>query len=180
MTHLNPPGGIGPFRMDRFSTNFEQAAEMGFTDIRPHPVYRFIYPLPEATLSNLVYFFDYKLRTKIDDGGYVSQLSTEVSDWRARQDQLTGAPAGDDLVVYDTRPVAVAPRVSLTGIRKDVIEYCDKARTVDQLQQQLKTEKNTEVEKEEIKEVLEEFVRNKLMIREGSWYLSLPVMAHIA
>ncbi len=180
LTHLNPPGGLGVFRMDRFSTNFEKAPEMGFTDVRPHPVYRFIYPFPEETLSNLVYFFDYKTRTKIDDGGYVSKLSNEVSNWKARRDRLVGSPVGDTLVVNDTRPVAVAPEVFLDGVRKDAIEFCDRARTADQLHQELKKKKDAGVAKEEITKVLEELVRDKLMVREGSWYLSLPVMPHLA
>jgi ribosomal peptide maturation radical SAM protein 1 len=180
LTHLNPPAGIGPFRMDRFSTNFEQATAMGFDDVKPHPAYRFVYPFSEKTLTDLVYFFDYRRRTKIDDGGYVNRLSDEVSGWRARQDQLTCAPNDDSLVVYDTRPVAASPGSSLRGLHKDLIEYCDRAHTVDQLYERLKSERDSEVPKDEIQQVLEGFLNDKLMVREGSWYLSLPVMKHLA
>lgn len=179
LTHLDPPSGVGPFRMDRFSTNFDKAAEMGFTDVRPHLVYRFIYPFSEKTLSNLVYFFDYQCQTKIDDGGCAGPLFNEVSAWKTRHDQLSCAQVGDSLVVYDTRPVAIAPQTVLRGIRRNVIEYCDRAHTIDQLCEGLRKENKSEVTAKEIEAVLDELVRNRLMVKEGSWYLSLPVMTHI-
>jgi hypothetical protein len=181
LTHLSPPGGVGNFRMDRFSTNFEKAAEMGFTDVKPHAVYRFIYPFSEAKLSDLAYFFDFKYVTKIDDGGYTAPLTKQVSVWRNRQDQLTCERNGDgdSLVVHDTRAVAVERRFSLKGIHKDVIEFCDKAQTIDQVDERLRLERNKEVPKEEIRAVLDQFVSDKLMVKEGSRYLSLPIMTHV-
>jgi len=179
LTHLNPPGGVGPFRMDRFSPNYEKASEIGFTDVRPHQVYRFVYPFSDKILSNLVYFFEFRYKEEINDGGYASQLNDEVAAWKSRQDQLTGVPNGEELLVYDSRPVAVESQTHLRGIRKHILEYCDKAHTVDQLQQRLKAEKNEGVAKEEITSVLEEFMHSKLMIKEGSWHLGLPVMPHL-
>ncbi|HUK91627.1 MAG TPA: RiPP maturation radical SAM C-methyltransferase, partial [Blastocatellia bacterium] len=154
LTHLNPPGAVGPFRMDRFSTNFEQAGALGFEDVRPLSPYRFVYPYSENTLKDLAYFFEYKLRDQIDDGGYVPKLSNEVAGWKARKDQLTCAPVNGSLEVYDTRPVASASRMSLQGLKKDVIEYCDRAHTLDQLHGRLKAERKLDTTKEEIQEIL--------------------------
>jgi hypothetical protein len=166
--------------MDRFSPNFEKASEIGFTDVRPHQVYRFVYPFSEKILSNLVYFFEFRYKEEINDGGYASQLYNEVAAWKTRQDQLTGVPDGDGLTVYDSRPVSVARQTHLRGVRKDILEYCDKAHTVDQLQQRFKTEKDKEVGKEDITSILEDFIRDKLLVKEGSWHLGLPIMPHLA
>jgi ribosomal peptide maturation radical SAM protein 1 len=180
LTHLNPPSTIGRFRMDRFSASFEHAAALGLVDVRPNPIHRFIYPFPEETLFNLAYFFDFRYRARIDDGGCAGQLHSEVEAWKARREQLTAMPVGDSLVVDDSRAVAPAPRITLSGTRKALLEYCDRAQTVDRLAERFGTE-NSEaaIGKQEIKAILEEFVRGKLMIQEGSWYLSLPVMVHL-
>jgi len=179
LTHLDPPVAVGPFRMDRFSTCFEHASEMGFTGVRPHRAYRFVYPFPDETLSQLAYFFEFAYQTRIDDGGYAGQIYSTVEAWKARREYLTCEPVGDSLVVHDSRAVAAAPRVSLSGVRRSLLEYCDRAQTVRLLGQRLRTERSEVFTDGEIKAMLEDFVCDKLMIKEANSYLSLPVMTHL-
>ena len=37
LEHLQPPVGCGRIRLDRFSPNFERAAEIGFRNVTPMP-----------------------------------------------------------------------------------------------------------------------------------------------
>ena len=92
---------------------------------------------------------------------------------------MTCSQSGDALELRDTRRVAAFAHALLTGIRRDVIEYCDRAHTLEQIHDRLIREKDTEVPKDEIKAILDEFVGDNLMVREGSWYLSLPIMKHL-
>ena len=87
---------------------------------------------------------------------------------------------GDSIIVLDTRSVAVAKRIPLQGVRKDVIEFCDKAQNIEQIYERFKTEKGMDVPRGEIKVILEELMNDKLMIKEGAWYLSLPIMPQLA
>ncbi|MEM8931357.1 MAG: RiPP maturation radical SAM C-methyltransferase [Acidobacteriota bacterium] len=59
LTHLPPPSGFGPIRLDRFSPNFAQWREQGFTAIEPMPSYRHLFPFDTETLMRLAYYFRY-------------------------------------------------------------------------------------------------------------------------
>ncbi len=60
LTHLPPPEGIAPIRMDRFSPNHARWREEGFTAIEPMPAYRHVFPFGEEELGRLAYYFSYK------------------------------------------------------------------------------------------------------------------------
>lgn len=87
LTHLRGPTTCGLIRMDRFSPNFTRWREKGFSAVRPMPAYRHVYPLAEAGLEELAYFFDYEhpqLSRVVD-------LSQDIFDfgetWRDRSHQ---------------------------------------------------------------------------------------------
>ena len=54
--HLQPPKGLNPIVLSRFS-KYHQAADTYNLRLAPAPPYSFIYPLPEHTLMDLCYFF---------------------------------------------------------------------------------------------------------------------------
>ena len=89
-------------------------------------------------------------------------------------------PDGDVLVVYDDRALGVARQRTFDGVRRSLLEYCDSAQTVEMLEKRLKSERGeTAAGKADIQAILDEFVRHGLMIKDGSRYLSLPIMAHL-
>ena len=177
LTHLNPPSGFGPFRMDRFSHNFDRAEELGLIDLRPHFIYRYLYPFDNETLFDLGYHFDYSYRDQIDDGGYYAALQRQVSAWKESQDRLYAQKTDGQVLIVDTRPVASSGQVVLDGARRLVYEYCDSARSVDQIQQWLES-RGISLGVEQIGRVLDEYVGKKLMVTESSRYLSLAVMTY--
>jgi ribosomal peptide maturation radical SAM protein 1 len=60
MIHLRPPDGCAPIRMDRFSPNFTNWRENGFTEISPMPAYRHVFGFSPEDLDEIAYYFDYK------------------------------------------------------------------------------------------------------------------------
>jgi ribosomal peptide maturation radical SAM protein 1 len=60
MVHLKPPDGCAPIRMDRFSPNFTNWADNGFTEIKPMPAYRHVFGFSPEDLYEIAYYFDYK------------------------------------------------------------------------------------------------------------------------
>ena len=94
LTHLDPPAGCGPIRLDRFSPNFDDADALGFTRLRPMKVFKYIYPFDERTLSDLVYYFDFDYKEEIDDGGHAEALQQAIGSWKNSQDQLQSAREG--------------------------------------------------------------------------------------
>ena len=176
LTHLSPPVGFGPFRMDRFSYNFEHAEELGLMHVRPSQHYRYLYPFDEATLRDLAYYFDYERRQPIDDGGCLAPLATQVNAWRKRQDELASHRTDGRITIGDTRPVATAPQIVLDETVALVYEACDRARSVGQIGRWLRDRRGLDVGAEEIAGILTEFVEKRLTVREGGRYLSLAVM----
>jgi ribosomal peptide maturation radical SAM protein 1 len=87
ITHLPPPSGVGPIRLDRFSPNFTHWREHGFTAVRPLPAYRHLFPFAETTLAELAYYFDYehpRFRAAMDAG---RELDRFARAWRRRHEE---------------------------------------------------------------------------------------------
>lgn len=176
LSHLNPPTGFGPVRMDRFSPNFNRAEELGFINLRPMASYRYIYPFDTETLFDLAYYFDFDYRDKIDDGGFYNPLYEVVWRWKSSQDQLYANKEDGSLAIYDTRPVATAPKINLSGNPRSIYEYCDKTRSLEQIEKWLKESGKASLNTAQIKVILDNLTARNLMVREENRYLSLAIM----
>lgn len=110
--HLQPPTGLSPIRLDRFSPNFEQASEMGFANLRPMGAYGALHSMPPEDLADLAYFFE-GTASRCADAEAVAPLRAMVADWKARWTvetavpQLTFVRVATGMLVRDTRNVAL-------------------------------------------------------------------------
>ncbi len=178
LSHLHPPTGFSPIRMDRFSPNFNRADELGFCNLRAMSGYQYIYPFDAQTLYDMAYYFDFEYREKIDDGGYYSALLENVMHWKCSQDQLYAYKEEDKVIIYDTRPVATAVKMVLTGVPKIIYEYCDTARSLEQIETQAKKLSKEKIDAAQVQEILDNLTARHLMIRENDRYLSLAVLTY--
>lgn len=185
ITHLNPPTGYSTIRMDRFSPNFNHAQELGFIHLRPAIAYRYIYPFDEDTLFDMVPYFDFDYKEKIDDDGIFSSLQELVLQWKTKQDKLVAYKNNDGIIIEDTRAVASSPSLIVTGIHQLIYEFCDRIRSFNQIKAWLaennnnnKANNKTCLTPNEIKEILDDFIARKIMIQEDDRYLSLAIMAY--
>ena len=114
LEHLQPPVGCGRIRLDRFSPNFERAAEIGFRNVTPMPAYGAIYDVPDQDLFDLAYFFEGEAPDAAREQDLVP-LKDASATWRARwfdqpfAPQLTMTAAGAAHLVSDTRACALQP-----------------------------------------------------------------------
>jgi ribosomal peptide maturation radical SAM protein 1 len=177
LTHLHPPTGCGPIRLDRFSPNFDDAERIGIRNIRPLKFYRHLYPFDEETLSKLVYYFDFDYAQKIDDGGFLPPLQTAVDHWKTSADKLFLQRTERGLVIHDSRPIATWTDTEVGATAALVYEYCDKVRSLPRIIEAME-ERKVDNASEVVPQILEEFVRRGLMVREGQRYLSLAVMPY--
>ena len=109
--HLPRPSSVSVIRLDRFSPNFNEAGQLGFSRLRPVPFYEFLYDLPEAARHNLAYYFSYDYKVPQDVARYADPLVRRVHAWKTtwRHAELVSVDLDDRLVVFDTRPRAPAP-----------------------------------------------------------------------
>jgi ribosomal peptide maturation radical SAM protein 1 len=133
--HLPPPTGVTAIRLDRFSPNFNQAQQLGFTRVRPLPFYEFLYDLPDEARRNLAYFFAYDYKAPQDIARYAEPLVRSVHAWKTtwRHAELLSADLDERLFVFDTRPRAPAPVSILTGVDRDAYLACDAVTDASQL-----------------------------------------------
>jgi ribosomal peptide maturation radical SAM protein 1 len=87
LAHLNPPQACSPIRTDRFSPNHARFREQGFTELRPLPSYRHVFPADDRQLEELAYYFEYRHPHSdqlLELGGGLMQF---VATWKAADDE---------------------------------------------------------------------------------------------
>jgi ribosomal peptide maturation radical SAM protein 1 len=179
LTHLQPPNRAGAIRLDRFSPNFEYAAQLGLANVVPYPAYHYIYPLAPEVVANLAYYFTFEYREPQDVASYTQPVIEEISAWQAVHGEsellLVDKGAHCPLQIWDLRPVAHDPLTILAGLQRILYLECDRVRTVSQLQQVAEAHAGGAISAQEIEEFLQPLVERGLMLREGRSYLSLAV-----
>lgn len=176
ISHLQPPVGEGPLRIDRFSPNFEQAELFGFHNLLPHPAYSYVYPFDIDVLSNLAYFFIAKNGGTDNVMEYTKPLADEVQRWRSdhHKSELFFIEKGDRLLIWDFRPVAVEELTVLSGHDKFSYMACDQAKTALQVETLSRTLSDREpIPEAEIRNALDSLTERGLMIRQRDSYLAL-------
>ncbi len=105
--HLQPPTGRTEFQLHRFSPYFDRPEEFGLRDIAPESHYRYIFPIAESDLRDLVYQFDCQVdgRSRAP-AEYAACVVDAASEWR--RSYLDGAlleihAGGHEVVIVDTR-----------------------------------------------------------------------------
>jgi hypothetical protein len=176
LTHLMPPIGITPIRLDRFSPNFVNASEWGFSEVEPYPAYRYVHRQPDGAIRNLSYFFTYSYKDGRDTASYVSDITIQVRRWRehAARSALFFVDKGDCLGVVDLRRAASRASHALHEPLRSLYLACDEARPIKSLAS-LNEVVRAGWSEADIRAALADLVRSRLMMQEGERYLALAV-----
>lgn len=179
LTHLPPPNGSGPIRVDRFSPNFDQSAEMGLMNLSPYPAYQHVYRLKRDALMNLSYYFTFEHRDDVDVLSYVKPFLKEVMQWRRchGESALIQMDKGNRLLIWDWRPIAKQALTVLTGHRKFAYQACDQMRTARQVMELWQKESGASITRANFDEALEELTASGLMIKRDELFLALALPA---
>jgi len=176
ISHLQPPMGFGPIRLDRFSPNFFSASQLGISNVRPDRSYHHIYPLHEDELSNLAYYFEHDYADARDPESYVGEAYAAVKRWVENSEShgLVYSYHGQKLAILDSRRGARQTLTILKGDESAVYSYCDRNRSLPQI---LRFLKERGIDDMPIEGLLERLVASRLMIKLDERYLSLAVPA---
>jgi hypothetical protein len=181
LLHLQPPLPLGAGRLVglyRFSPYFDDPEGWGITNVRSASSYRAVYPFPEATLRRLAYHFDFDYADGRDPSTYTAPLFEMIQYWQANHcpGALTSVSNDQVFVIHDRRPGAKQARIELTGMEKAAYEYCDAAHSLQAIHGHL-LKLGYAVDREALRYLLEGWVEDRLMLREGDRFLSLAVPA---
>jgi ribosomal peptide maturation radical SAM protein 1 len=179
ISHLQPPTGCGPIRLDRFSPMFMHPEAFGLVGVRPHCAYYYVFPLGRQDLARLAYYFEFDYADGRDPKSYAGRVEREVERWVGlsrqppeRRPVLDLHRAEDRLIVRDTRPCAVAPEHRLEGLAAELYLLCDDARGLPGLLRELAGR----ADEAEARAALGGLVAAGLMAEMEGQYLSLAVV----
>ncbi|MGI9606379.1 MAG: RiPP maturation radical SAM C-methyltransferase [Acidimicrobiales bacterium] len=175
LVHLRPPDGAGPIRLDRFSPNFDDAAELGFTNVRPVPAYEAVYGLDDRSHRELAYFFDFDSAHDRHDAE-AERLRTAIADWQERHETsgLWALDDGEVLTVWDFR-WETSTSTTCTGAERGLMLALDSSSSLRDLVTlpACTARSMTEVE---VEAVLDDLNQRGLVITDGRRWLGLPVL----
>lgn len=171
--HLKPPGTVAPIRLDRFSPNYDEAEHFGLAEVRPFSMYQFLYPLPQESVTNLAYFFEYRHADGRDPNLYIRPVLDEVKKWKENGtgDLIKRYGGNGELTLEDTRIHGTPLHYRLNGVQRKIYELCDDI----QSRAQIGDLAAPRVDCGSLDAFLLQMVERRLMLREGNQYLSLAV-----
>jgi ribosomal peptide maturation radical SAM protein 1 len=172
--HLEPPVSAIVLNLDRFSPYFKAPEKYGLEPVYPAKPYRYVYPFPEDSLRRLAYFYDSDFfKGKADSDGF-KVLKGVVERWGKAhpRSHLLAIPRKKSMVVLDTRPCARRFLYRLTGLRRRVYEYCDKAAALNTILESV----GPSFSADDVQSALQSLVDDKLMLGVNGRYLSLATV----
>lgn len=172
--HLDPPRGVGPIRLDRFSPYFDSSARYGLRNVRPDRSYRLIYGLGDDDLQRLAYYFEFDYAGGGDARQALGPAIPALERWSAHAGEgvLTACDGAEVITITDTRD-GIAPRVTkLTGPERAVYQYCDQNHTLPQIQVVASEHGMTD---NALASFMQRMLAERLMAAAGGRYLSLAV-----
>jgi len=136
LSHLRPPTACALIRLDRFSPNFDEWREHGFSEVEPLSAYRHIFPFDPEDIARLAYFFRYQhpqLEAAITGG---RALVSAVQRWRRAHaagevSRLELEIVEGEAVLIDERPLLGAPLRPprrLSAVELALVLACDRPR----------------------------------------------------
>jgi len=173
--HLQPPVGVGPVRVERFSPMFDDPARFPVRYRRPRAIYPHIYP-GTVDLEEAAYSFDHEFEQSLPDAEY-EPMRRLFDDWHATwanptTPSLTFEPADGALLITDLRDPARPATVTVAEPLSSLYAaLSDRPRKADKVTAELGLLEPVE----ELTAALREFCTHGLMIREGDAFLSLAL-----
>lgn len=178
---LDPPGACGPLRLDRFSPYFDHPETFGLLNLRPLAAYRFLYPFPDEALARVAYYFTFDYDPSVDPGDAAAEAVAQADHWRRRPDPGTLRAlrcADGSLRLLDTREDAYVDTLTLGGLEQAAYELCDAVQSLGAITRHLRTRFPAgKFADGDVAAFLDSMVANRLMVSDGSHYLSLALRA---
>jgi len=180
--HLQPPLGMGPVRLERFTPYFDGGAP-GFDDKRPTASFTMIYPDGLDTAA-AAYLFDADVRDLVAPR-HLDPFRREVELWKEKWAGdgplpfLTYRTAPGGLFVDDGRADSERPRTFWCAepLSEVYLACRDRPQSADSAARLL-AGRGRPIGRSELAEALEALEEKGIMLREGELYLSLAVPAH--
>jgi ribosomal peptide maturation radical SAM protein 1 len=172
--HLEPPDACPRVRLVRFSPFFTHWREFGFAEPRADRAYSYVYPFSQPVLDTLAYSFEFDEDSAGKIGLYAHPVVEAVEGWRDRASGAALQMQEDDggLLLIDARESTPAP-IRLREPLSTIYRLCDEPASLGRICQSAAASPGTTAP--EVERMLDSLVAQRLMVKEGSSYLSLAI-----
>lgn len=129
-------------------------------------------------MKKIAYYFDYDFKHELNPFGYADESVAFVRNWQKNPEKgtLKSIVNNDNrLVLIDTRACATEPHFVLSGMNREVYEYCDSMRSCNAVVNHLNSCFQKSYTKNQVRNYLDALISNKLMVTDGKRYLSLAI-----
>jgi ribosomal peptide maturation radical SAM protein 1 len=172
--HLKPPGAVARIRLDRFSPYYDHAEEFGLAKVRPFPIYNHIYHLPQESVANLAYFFDFEYQDGRTATDYVQPALEAIRLWKENRggDLVKRYGTDPELMLLDDRLQRQPLQFPLNGLQREIYDFCDEIRSRSSIEAFVAERTGSQAS---VDYFLDDLVGHQIMLREGNQFLSLAV-----
>jgi len=170
--HLQPPSGMGPVRIDRFSPYHQTPVAYGMGELLPLPVYAHLYRRDQAVLTRIAAYFEPSTSPIIAGPHTVARIDAAVNEWR--KGPRTRLQARDDSAGLHLTGDAVTS-LTLTGLERAAYLVCDRVASPAQVAAVLSQESVTTLDPGDVIAWLNDLVEAGVRLRSNDRYLALAV-----
>jgi ribosomal peptide maturation radical SAM protein 1 len=177
ISHFYPPD-IAWVRIDRYSPYHSNPEEFGLSNLRPFGSFKYLYPkLDETQRERIAYYFLSNFDAQKDMDSYAFDVRDAVNQWNIDFSlaALFHLEINGQMVVADYRPNSKKNIHWLSEKQQTIYECCDQIRGESYLFNILSLDGTKEQQRIALNQLLKPLLKHKLMLRDGTRYLSLSV-----
>jgi ribosomal peptide maturation radical SAM protein 1 len=183
LVHLHPPESYGKIHLDRFSPYFVEPLQNNLVNIRPLPVYSWIYPLSREDLQKIAYHFDFEYASGRDPKFYTCEIIQELENWQKSWDNdappvLLMIISDNFLMIVDTRPCAVQNLQLLEDEEAKMYEMCETPKTFHDILMNIQVVFPS-ITENQLNNILSSFINKKLILCINDRFLSLAIQVDL-
>jgi len=183
IVHLQRPSTICAIRLDRFSPNYNRAAELGLVNVRPARPYSLVFPFGNEVLSRLCYYFDFDYNDGRTPASYTKPLRRFWLEWVHHPDpgDLSISTLPDSgAIIRDTRFTRKHSQYQLSPTQHFIYQCCDSPTTLEKILRQLQEEfPGRSFAESSVLKFFEYLESNYLILKERDLFLSLAIVRQV-
>jgi ribosomal peptide maturation radical SAM protein 1 len=175
--HLTPPMAVNKLQLHRFSPYFAAREAMGISNIRPHPSYVHIFPLPSHVIAGMAYYFTFDYKDGRNPRSYASGVIRKLREWQQAEGEryLMYVDDGDTLTILRGVRRQAPSRTYLRSAERQLYLFCGQVRTLAKIVEFAQERTEMILTTDVLQQWLRNMVYEGLILKDNDTYLSLAV-----